>query len=446
MNTETPQENEGSNSVPSKNYGLPRLIQAGLKTFSDDAERHIYLRTTIAAISGLCSNTSGSYDNKTVYPNHYFALVAPPANGKGIIKYARVQLIGVHNYFKAMSSAEYSAHADAFVKRFNSNPLPHVDLKTSPRVLIATDITKSMLVLQLAANHSAPSIMLTDEIDSLAASMLGEHGRGLGAVLRMAFQGETITQQLKTNRENLEVENPKLSCVLAGTPNQMVKLAGNVENGMLSRFSMLYMDLPPLWKNVATTDQYRVREAVMAENSELLLKFYLHQLEYPLFVKLTEQQWHRINSWGREMNMQLAIGDNEELISLARRHGLIWFKMSLTLAALRRFECGSTDSEVFCEDDDFDMAEILVQSSLQSALAFAAKLEPKNENTRKAQLEAMLSGLPEEFTRGQAQESAKKVKMSPRTTDRLLSVLVNGGKLTKTGHGNYVKKSKNEYK
>ena len=48
-----------------------------------------YLLLHSAVISGGLYNVSGLYANDKVFPNLFSIIIAPPASGKGVMKYSR---------------------------------------------------------------------------------------------------------------------------------------------------------------------------------------------------------------------------------------------------------------------------------------------------------------------------------------------------------------------
>ncbi|MDR1527526.1 MAG: DUF3987 domain-containing protein [Dysgonamonadaceae bacterium] len=48
----------------------------------------------------------------------------------------------------------------------------------------------------------------------------------------------------------VELETPRLSALLSGTPKQVSALIPNAENGLFSRFIFYYMNILPVWKDV----------------------------------------------------------------------------------------------------------------------------------------------------------------------------------------------------
>lgn len=418
-----------------------------LDTFTSSEERQILLRATLVAISGVLTNVAGVYDGRIVFPNLYLGVVAPPASGKGVIGYSRALLEAVNNYYLDMVPSDYhtkTAYESGFrVFGLPAIPFPRNALYDKPVPLVAVDITKSMLLQQLMANYGCPSVMVHDEIDVLVSAMASEHGRGLSAVLRAGFQNETLFQQLKTKFELINIKEPKISVALAGTPEQMKSLIGNIENGLYSRFMLYFTSENAEWRKVSndrTTG--KIRAQALQELQTSVLELHLHQLQHPLEVELSESQWDQLNRFGEQATAMVAITNGEELLAIVKRHALMVFKLSLVLTAIRRASEGGSESYRLVDDRDFDYAKKLLSESLQASLAFAR--EKLIKSPKLTPFQQLFIALPNQFERKDALEAGKKLGLSTRTVDRALQYFKKADAIRKDGQNIYVKVNNNE--
>lgn len=418
-----------------------------LSTFDSEDERNILSRAALVAFSGVLTNVAGTYDGRIVFPNLYLGVVAPPASGKGVIGYARALLESVDDYYLGLNPGDYHAKTayEAGMRVFGlpAIPFPPNALYQKPVPLVAADITKAMLLQQLQANYGSPTVLIHDEIDALVAAMGGEHGKGLSAVLRAGFQNETLSQQLKTKFEHLVIKEPKVAVALAGTPEQMRNLIGQVENGLFSRFLLYFTSESVGWRPLSPDSTAGMaRRSAISDLQKLVLNLHLFQLQHPLVVELTDDQWNELNHFGEKATATVAVTKGEELLALVKRHALMLFKVCMVLTALRRADERGAESVRKVDTRDFEMAKKIVASSLESSLAFASEKLLKTKGLTPYQ--TLYKALPNTFERKKAIEVGSKLGMSPRTVDRALSYLKSTDAIRKDSQNTYFKSIKNE--
>ena len=77
--------------IPEKIYSnLPELLSNATKHFTDLRERDVVLTSSMVILSGCFSSCHGKYHNDWIGPNLFCFIVAPPASGKGSMKYAKI--------------------------------------------------------------------------------------------------------------------------------------------------------------------------------------------------------------------------------------------------------------------------------------------------------------------------------------------------------------------
>ena len=67
---------------------LPETLRDACNVFSG-RKRDVFLTSALSVISGGLHNVYGLYDKEKVFPNLYSFVVAPPASGKGSMKFAK---------------------------------------------------------------------------------------------------------------------------------------------------------------------------------------------------------------------------------------------------------------------------------------------------------------------------------------------------------------------
>ena len=136
------------------------------------------------------------------------------------------------------------------------------------------------------------------EGDTLAQTFKSEHGNYSDG-FRKAFHHEIISYNRRKDREFVELETPRLSALLSGTPKQVSTLIPNAENGLFSRFIFYYMNILPVWKDVFAGDDSQTLDDYFRQLGDRFFDLYKtlqHQSE-PLRFCLTATQQQAFNAY-----------------------------------------------------------------------------------------------------------------------------------------------------
>jgi hypothetical protein len=197
---------------------------------------------------------------------------------------------------------------------------------------------------QLLAENDGVGLIFETEGDTLSLAFKTDYGNYSDG-FRKAFHHETISYYRKTDKEYVDIEMPRLSVVLSGTPNQVVSLIPSAENGLLSRFIFYSMDIDDTWKNVfekSTSNGLNVHfEALGKEFHELHWVFKEgHEIKFVL----SSNQELEFNSFFKKLQSEYLLLQGEEYVATVRRLGLITFRLCMILSALRLREHGVIDA------------------------------------------------------------------------------------------------------
>ena len=370
---------------------LPAIIRNPVESFTYQSERLIMTYGSITAAGALIPSVYGEYSRRKTRPALYLGIVAAPASNKGVVSYVRTLVSKVHGHYRletVKAKQSFKALKDKHGQAVNAGtPSTVPEDPGSKVVLIAGDITSAKLIQQLRDNQGIPSIMVEDEIDSIANAMNAEHGHQLSRLLRNIFHHGAISQQLKGGNQHYEIESPFMAMILAGTFNQLKKLIGTVENGLLSRYMLIKVDDGALWQDVAPCSSCPSREQQMERFSDQYFKFWEFFNNRALEIKLTEEQWDVINDFGRE---ELSIQYNlhhEELSATVKRFPNMAFRICQILTAIRYWENKGTDPFAVCTHEDFDLAMKVICHSYLCSIEFFKAL-PGGGKSSKAGLKS----------------------------------------------------------
>jgi hypothetical protein len=411
---------ENSNFKPFANElksQLPQILQEVVRETSSDTEADLMLMGAITTLSAAIPNVYGIYDENVVYPNLYLFVSAKASAGKGRLATCKNLIMPIHNELR-------------------NNPLTN-----GQSLLIPANCSATAMYQQLSLNDGK-GLIFESEADSLNNALRSSYGN-FSDGLRKAFHHETISYLRRKENEWVEINNPHISIVLSGTPNQCKRLIPNAENGLFSRFAIMNLDSNNTWKNVFDKQKKRKNahfDALALKVHELhkRLRCQEHEIEFDLTDKQKEKFNAHFNS------LQNSLIDDDNFSATIRRMGIITFRIAMILSALRIKSKRSNINKIICSDIDFESALKISKSLLEHA-NFLYKTLPEGKKaiqnkTKKAQQMAnLLEMMPETFSRKEMFAISQPINISLRTIDNYLTDYLKDNKIECIGHGIYRK-------
>jgi hypothetical protein len=321
-------------------------------------------------------------------------------------------------------------------------------------------------LFQILNDNKGIGLIFETEGDTLAQTFKSEHGNYSDG-FRKAFHHEIISYNRRKDREDVELETPRLSALLSGTPKQVSTLIPNAENGLFSRFIFYYMNILPVWKDVFAGDDSQTLDDYFRYLGNQFFDFHKilqHQSE-PLRFCLTAKQQQAFNAYFSQAQNQYLYLCGVDYLATVRRLGLITFRMAMILTALRimekscqreqnsnsfevmpsaadfaRSETGHIQSPMICNDTDFNTAlelvKILIQHAARIYEALPAGAEkPKQPNQKQQFLEA----LPPEFSRRDYLTTAQTLNIPDKTAEKHIAKFVQSSLINHFAHDKYRK-------
>jgi hypothetical protein len=430
---------------------LPSILREGCEPLESERERDVFITGALGVLSGCLNNFKGQYRGDEVYANLFSFVIAPAANGKGALNYARAlgQIIHRNLINESLAKAkEYKTEMTVFKKtllsrRQNEEALEEPE-KPPFRTLFIPANNSSAKVIKDLNESDGLGIFCETEADTMGNTLKQDWG-GYSDLLRKAFQHENISYSRKTGDEWVEVPTPRLSVALAGTPNQVVNLIANAEDGLFSRFIFYVFKSEIKWiranatKNgFNTTKHYQE----IAKKVDELYKLYEGTQEF--YFELTDTQWDKLNDFGQKILLNSVLFVSEDASGTSKRMGLILYRIAMIITALRYYDNAEFSVTLTCSDEDFESALALAEVYYQHSVTMFYRL-PKESEPIDPKLKQLYKMLPNEFTRKQAIRLGKnQLAISDRTIDTLLGDLVKQGQLNKPKAGHYVKINKEE--
>lgn len=420
-------------TIPNSVYNnLPNFLYESCKVFDDPRERDVFLTSAIAIISGCLPELTGTYFNATIHPNLFAFILAPPASGKGTMKNAKNLGDKIHAALIQNSKEkleQYKIDEREYRKRHqrnNKSSTVDADEKepTKPpfKVLFIPANSSSSKVYEHLNDSDGKGIICETEADTLGTVFKNDWG-SYSDLLRASFHNERVSLSRKTDNLFVEINNPQLSVILTGTPNQILNIIPSAEDGLFSRFIFYTFSTPPIWKSPAPQEGKPNLSNYFNEKAEEMLLIYEMLTMYPTEVFLTENQWDKFNQYFSSLLTETNEIVSAEATSVVKRQGLIVFRFCMIFTALRKFENGETTSKMYCSDTDFNSALELIKVYTEHTVMIYTNL-PGNSKEFKIQKppkkQAFFNALPEEFTRKEAVKIGISLKIPQRSIDYLL--------------------------
>lgn len=421
---------------------LPPVLESikQLTTSADDAD--IILLSSITAISAILPRYKGSYGGRDHYANLFLFISANASAGKGRIEIARQLVDPVHQSLRAITQAERQQQLiDAELQGMTpATSIPN-------RMLFSpANCTPTALYQSLKENRSRLFLYET-EADTLAQTLKNDTSN-FSDGLRKAFHHEPISYLRRTNNEYSEIQHPQLSVLLAGTPQQIVRLIPDVEDGLFSRFIIYRAPLNLEWMDVFAPGFKGLQQQIAPIGEKLLALYNMFQSSLQdVEFSFTKEQEDKFNEFFTQTQAEYANNYGDNIIASIRRIGLITFRFAMILTALRLVDkykhiptyCLS------CSDVDFENAMIITQSIIEhTAIIYSELPEPATSLTRQspyvqALIQKIYNSLPDSFTQAEIKKIATDFSISDRSARRYINQLVATNKINKKSHNHYEK-------
>ena len=432
---------DSSPMIPEYIYeALPKTLRDACNVFSG-RKRDVFLTSALSVISGGLHNAYGLYDKEKVFPNLYSFVVAPPASGKGSMKFAKQLGDCFHDLLFSQSKDELKEYKKA--KRLFSLKLKKAKTDAQIEALIEpekpktsmyfipADTSSAMMIKHLEDNDGMGCICET-EADTLTNTLKQDWG-SYSDVLRKGFHAEIISKSRMTDLDYSEIKEPKFSVAITGTPNQLDTLITSIQDGLFSRFIFYSFSAKQKWRSTYT-------EAITVSNNEIFKGFSADLCDK--FRSNNTQKFVMTRAQGMQLDevFSEALGHNsilynDDVSSIIYRLGLMTFKIAMTLSALR-----SDDSEITCNDLEFKTSLDLVSKVyLRHSIGVLNKINKDSSKLNKTQDELLTWMKPQgEVKRSDIWNKAKSLGIKERTLADILRRFLRLNLIRKVTHGVYV--------
>ena len=440
--TSQPTKQEMTNLPDSLFPELPDFLQRVVSVATSNEEKDLLLLGSLVSISACLPKLFGIYDGRKVYSNMFLFITAQASAGKGRLVHCRQLVNPIHKELREQAKLLKQQH-ELEMAEYNAKKGKEEGIekpgKPPEKMLFIPANNSSTGAYQLLGDSDGKGLIFETEGDTLAHAFKSDYGNYSDG-FRKAFHHETISYYRRTDREYVDIENPCLSAVLSGTPKQVSALIPNAENGLFSRFIFYFMNVRPTWKDVfADTTSQGLDEYFDALGAEFYELFKVLKTNSEMHFCLTADQQAQFNVFFAQVQDHYMTLQGIDYMATIRRLGLIAFRISMILSALRILETGDTSTQIICEERDFQVALAMVRVLVKhSAKVFTELPEDVKPSPRKNRKQKFLDALPQEFSRQKYLEVAKQMNIPDKTAEGYITEFGKSGLIHREKQDHYI--------
>lgn len=450
VETEEEAEMEESGKVklptfPDECYeSLPRLLSQAVIKGTSAEDKDILLLGSIVTLSACLPNISGTYDQREVFPNLFLFVTAKASAGKGRLTLCRKLVDPIHKELLDKQRQEMALYKSALRHyKATSGRSSDINRPIEPplKALIIPANSSATSVFEILNDNEGIGLMFETEGDTLSQAFNSEYGNYSDG-FRKAFHHEPISYTRRKEKEFVEINKPKLSAVLSGTPRQVSTLIPSAENGLFSRFIYYYMNIRPEWINVFASDGDVNLDGYYEQLGKEFYAFYNHlKTIKPMSFNITLQQQTEFNRYFSEMQTKMHYVLGDEYLASVRRLGLIAYRIAMILTTLRMMDKGITLEPLVCSDTDFKTAMSIVNVLIDHATFVFSQLPAERiyVGKGKSNKQLFLEALPKEFNRKGYLEITANLGLKPKTAEKYLAQFIKAGWINHPEHNKYKK-------
>ena len=421
---------------------LPDFLKRVISVADSKEERDILLLGSIVALSACFPKIYGIYDGKKVYSNLFLFITAQASAGKGRLVHCKQLVKPIHMFLREQAKLlkqQYELDLAEYLARKGKDADAEKPGKPPEKMLFIPANNSTTGVFQLLFDNDSSGLIFETEGDTLAQAFKSDYGNYSDG-FRKAFHHETISYYRRTDREYVDMDNPRLSAVLSGTPRQVASLIPNAENGLFSRFIFYFMNIRPVWKNVFAITSNNGLDDYFDKLGTEFFNLYQTLANGPVIhFHFTENQQQEFNSFFHHTQDVYLSLQGIDYMATIRRLGLIAFRISMILSSLRVMETGNLPETIICEDSDFQTVLQMITVLVKHASKVFTELptEPQLPK-RKNQKEKFLDLLPANFNRQDYLKIAASKSIPDKTAEGYITGFCKSGLLHREKQDLYI--------
>ena len=405
---------------------VPVILQKIIEKASDCKNADLLLVGAITAMSSCLPNLYVVYGKKKNYSNLFSFVTAKASAGKGDLDLVRNIVKKIHEQLKEQYASEMEDYKRQRRQYENNSDPDALEPKEPKRKMLMIPANSSSTAFyEILSNNDGVGLLFETEGDTLTYAFKKDYG-DYSDGFRKIYHHETISYMRRQNKEHVEIESPRLSAVLSGTPRQVKSLIEDPENGLFSRFVFYHYNLDLVWKDVFANDDAPLDEFFDEIGEEFFQLYELLKNAVPIKFELLTSQKEKFNKYFDEMQLICFRQYGEDMIPTVRRLGLVTVRIAMIFTALRILEDGVISTHITCSDEDFSsamiMASVLIEHTIKvfKTLKFDKNVASFSNETVKN----FYVALPEQFDRKTYLEVADNIGVNPRTAEEYVADFV----------------------
>lgn len=428
---------------------LPDILQKVAATQHLIRERDLVTIGSIAVLSACMLPVSTVYGGKRIWPNLFIFVPGPAGSGKGRLDLCLRLIEAIHrDFYEQWKAAKLKYKSDLADYQRNKRKEGYMPPDKPPITLLRIPGNSSATSFSEALADNPSLLLFETEGDTIVNTFKSDYG-DYSTGFRQAYAHESFSYLRRGNDgEYRQIDNPRLSVVLSGTPEQMTSLIKSAENGLLSRFMFYCIEADNSWRDgFADNVEGRSLEEYFLELGDAFHSFYgeLKQHEDIRCVFTEEQRATFFKEFSAAKGDYLAINGTQYSASI---HRLAWvcLRIAMVLSTLRMMDSGEIHDTMICTDADFSTAMAMSKvinahnDYVFNVLSPDSTSALRVSNSFKASLRAaILDELPTTFESSIFASIAKRFGVDARTVRRQIDRAILERKVEKLARGSYRK-------
>lgn len=414
---------------------LPNCLKRICSLFDKPHEKDLYLTGALPVLATCMPNVELIYGCQRQGPNLYTCVVASSGEGKHTFTHAKLLLEDVKKYAYDQSIKERDAMRELKRKdkTFKDHPLPPFKLIVLPGNSSASALVNCMM------HNKGRGIIYESEISSMSKVLNTEWGDNRD-VLMKAFHGEEVSKLRLSDNEMVTIESPTLSIAVSGTASSFIKLLGDKEDGLFSRFCFYTFKDKPVYVSQVNAEKDKKLLLYSSQLSWTLKNLYikLDERTTPLIFTMSQDHIDKMDNAFKEAMEKIVEEELVDMYSTLKRMACACYKICAVISMIRLMDEGktpnATDTHYTCTEDDLEVAILLSGGYLNHAVALSKRMpEDKKQKVLKpmklcidqyikftGNKKILFENMPHKFETKDALLKGEELKISERSVERYI--------------------------
>ena len=423
---------------------LPDFLKKIADTAVTDEDADIMILGALTTISSCLPYIYGIYAGREIYPNLFLFVTAHASAGKGKLSLCRKLVEPIHKQLREEHAKEMEIYKQQLTEYAINKKTAGVTPPVEPpmKMLFIPANSSSTALYQALNENKGIGLIFETEGDTLAITFKSDYGN-FSDGLRKAFQHEPISYLRRKDKELVELDKPRLSALLSGTPRQVLSLIPDSENGLFSRFIFYYLTLRLEWIDVFSIE--KPLDALFDDFGQEFYNLYefLKNTSMPIRFAFTETQSKNFSSLFEQIQSEYFYIFGADIMPSIRRLGVITFRIAMILSVLRILEHGLSTNVITCSNEDYSTAVAITKTIIRHTAKVFQTLPENNvepiHGSKNQLKQQFFDTLPHDFDTQTAISLAQSLNIPKPSAERYLKQWCLSAQLNRVKHGWYRK-------